>query len=342
MITPATPENVDPDSLPNSPTFFSQVQQQENRETPSPGTQIENRSFQEYLNTLDAQSRMKKKKVVEWIQRSNIRAFEKDQPVKREEGPPEKLRLDTDTNLPAKPYQKQEPIYATADDPEAGKQDTGKQFGTRMEPNIHRTRTEPDGTRMVMQHIMEPDSRSRTSMEQRDRTRMDLGSSWGSGMEPLSQGRDRTRTEPSSSWGSRYEAEGYRMEPGSHDRPRMQSETGGRIRTEHNIHDRSRMEARGHNQNWNSGYGAQKKTRSPYEWRNPQQDPRYGMDNRTRLATVSSSNPTSSQFRYPPSSHQIPGPQVSRGRGNQGTASSRHQSINPEAKFGKDYYVLDV
>lgn len=58
---------------------------------------------------------MKKKKVMDWIQRSSNEAWDRENRVKSGKDP-RQLQLDPDSHLPAQQYQKQEPIYATADE----------------------------------------------------------------------------------------------------------------------------------------------------------------------------------------------------------------------------------
>ena len=106
----------DGDSLPSSPTYFMQ-NRSEDRETPSPHTQMVNQSFQEHLESLDPQSKVRKRKVLDWIQRSSNEAWEKEN-SKKENDDQSRLKLDPMTHLPSKQYSRQVPIYATADNPD--------------------------------------------------------------------------------------------------------------------------------------------------------------------------------------------------------------------------------
>ena len=76
---------------------------------------MENRSFQAHLKSLDMQEKMRKFKVLDWIQRSNNEAWDREN-VKKERDNFQRLELDPMTHLPSRPYNKQEPVYATADD----------------------------------------------------------------------------------------------------------------------------------------------------------------------------------------------------------------------------------
>ena len=58
---------------------------------------------------------MRKKKVMDWIQKTSIQSWERENTVKSDKDP-RKLQLDPGSHLPVQPYLKQEPIYATADD----------------------------------------------------------------------------------------------------------------------------------------------------------------------------------------------------------------------------------
>lgn len=111
-----------------SPTLFSQQQNQlreererggegGERDTPSPTTRQLNQSFQQHLDSLDAETKLRKRKVMDWIQRSNTEAWEREN-TKKEDGDPAKLKLDPGSNVPSQPYQKQLPIYATLNDPD--------------------------------------------------------------------------------------------------------------------------------------------------------------------------------------------------------------------------------
>ena len=74
-----------------------------------------NQSFQGHLDSLDAETKMRKKKVMDWIQKTSIQSWERENTVKSAKDP-RKLQLDAGSHLPAHPYMKQEPIYATSDD----------------------------------------------------------------------------------------------------------------------------------------------------------------------------------------------------------------------------------
>ena len=311
MGTPSSnPGGLDPDSLPNSPTYFAQKQQQEKRETPSPGTQMANQSFQDYLNSLDAQARMRKKQVVEWIQRSNQQAWDRENQAKADKDT-RKLRFDTSTHLPSRPYQKQEPIYASADEPAADINPGGRDTSWAS---------------------------SRVQPELPDRNRANQGGHFGSRMDPPHQ--DRTGVEPDSR---------ERRRPELESRERTRTEPS-RAHWEGESRDRSRMEQGSRRErNWSSSSNPQGQGRVPVgDWGAGRQDHRYGMDGRARVATVSGSYPaSSSQFRYPaPAQHVGGAPSRGGVRPPQGIAGVTQQSIDPanypKAKFGKDYYVLDV
>ena len=255
---------------------------------------------------------MKKKNVVDWIKRSKNQAWEQENQA-RFDTDPRKLQLDSGTHLPSKPYRKQEPIYATADDPDTGSHDmvaiSRDTKSAGMQPGgFDRSRMDlgSDSARM------EPESHNRGGMEL-ESNRMDQGSQWSGRMEP--EKRDRTRTEPS-----------------INSQPRIEQ-------------DRSRIESGGRDRHWSTNANAQNQNRVPHEWRAARLEHRYGMENRARVATVSGSHPASSQFRYPQAAHHMSGPAHHmpgmQGRGER-RAPNQQKTIDPMAKFGKDYYVLDV
>lgn len=74
-----------------------------------------NQSFQEHLNSLDAETKLRKIKVMDWIQKSSNEAWDRENRTKSGRDPA-RLKLDPGSNLPTQRYQKQEPIYASADD----------------------------------------------------------------------------------------------------------------------------------------------------------------------------------------------------------------------------------
>lgn len=82
--------------------------------TPSPKTQLANQSFQGHLDSLDAETKMRKKKVMDWIQKTRIQSWEREN-MRKEDSDPSKLQMDPVSHLPAQPYMKQEPIYADVD-----------------------------------------------------------------------------------------------------------------------------------------------------------------------------------------------------------------------------------
>lgn len=82
------------------------------------------------------------------------------------------------------------------------------------------------------------------------------------------------------------------------------------------------------------------------EWRSGTADQRYRMEPRQRGATVSGSRTEPvSQRQYPPPSRQNHTGAQGRGAGGevQGSAGQPNLSTSyPTARFGKDYYILDV
>lgn len=78
-----------------------------------------NKSFQDHLDSMDAETKVRKVKVIDWIQRSSGEAWDREN-QKKDEKDPRRLHLDPSTHFPSQPYQKQIPIYATADDPNSG------------------------------------------------------------------------------------------------------------------------------------------------------------------------------------------------------------------------------
>lgn len=70
---------------------------------------------------------MRKMKVLDWIQRSRIEAWENENTtaatmmtaIRGEQIESRRLALDPSANLPSRPYQKHVPIYATAQDPDS-------------------------------------------------------------------------------------------------------------------------------------------------------------------------------------------------------------------------------
>ena len=90
------------DSLPNSPTYFSQNPPQfQNRQMLSPNTLSNNRSFQEHLDNLNTARHGRKMRVLDWMQ--------KQQQVEHHH-----MIRDPATEFPTEPYQKHAHIYASA------------------------------------------------------------------------------------------------------------------------------------------------------------------------------------------------------------------------------------
>lgn len=155
------------DSLPNSPTYFSE-HPPEDRVTPSPRTQVANQSFQAHLNSLEAETRMRKKKVMEWIQKSSNEAWDREN--RRKEGKdPTRLKLDPVSHLPAQAYMKQEPIYADLDSasPVPPTEDSVLSRASGSLPNQSWVPEMRSGTadlryRMEPRHRMEPRPRGAT------------------------------------------------------------------------------------------------------------------------------------------------------------------------------------
>ena len=99
------------DSLPNSPTYFSQYPPNQDRGTPSPNTQATNQSFQEHLNSLEGQLKQgRKMRILDWMQRTE--KYDPRYPMFRDPG----------THVPSQPYQKQPHVYATANDLDIAKE----------------------------------------------------------------------------------------------------------------------------------------------------------------------------------------------------------------------------
>lgn len=137
------------DSLPNSPTHFSELLKlQQDRDTPSPNTKALYKNFQEHLDQLGQKPQKPKYKVLDWMQERNpegqpVRGVRADRDnrvqsnlaVKSERGQlattrqghgqgQEKMKLDHLAERPSRPYQKQSPIYASLHDPDSSKGDT--------------------------------------------------------------------------------------------------------------------------------------------------------------------------------------------------------------------------
>ncbi len=137
------------DSLPNSPTYFAELQKLQNqeRDTPSPSTKIVNLHFQEHLDQLGQRTRKPKSKVLDWIHESNSdgtsgRDLRQDTNLGRSENrtkkasnpdvkssgletssakEPDTVRMKRDykAELPSQSYHKKTPIYASLDEPDA-------------------------------------------------------------------------------------------------------------------------------------------------------------------------------------------------------------------------------
>ena len=90
------------DSLPNSPTYFSQNPPHvQDRGTLSPNTLASNKSFQKHLETLNTTRHGRKMRVLDWMQKQQ--QVESSQMVR-----------DLSAEVPSQPYQKQDHIYASA------------------------------------------------------------------------------------------------------------------------------------------------------------------------------------------------------------------------------------
>lgn len=99
--------NVEEDSLPSSPTFFTHNPPDREEATPSPNTQAVNVSFQEHLNALDSARKGRKSRVMDWFQRtSDIWSYDSRLPMTK----------DFNADQPAQPYMRQSPVYASAEE----------------------------------------------------------------------------------------------------------------------------------------------------------------------------------------------------------------------------------
>jgi hypothetical protein len=87
---------------------------------------------------------MRKKKVMDWIQKTNVASWDRENRT-NDVSDPRVLKLDPVSHLPTQPYLKQEPVYATADDPDsaspAPESDSVRRQASDSMPN-ERVRTE--------------------------------------------------------------------------------------------------------------------------------------------------------------------------------------------------------
>ena len=88
-----------------------------------------NQNFQEHLNQLGQKSRKPKSKVLDWMQEdSKARAGSRSE-LKTVEGgtgtpgPAQEMKLDRAANVPTRPYQKKSPVYASLHDPDMPEND---------------------------------------------------------------------------------------------------------------------------------------------------------------------------------------------------------------------------
>ena len=355
---------------------------------------------------------------MDWIQRSSTESWEKGN-SRKEDDDPAKLQLDPSAAAPSRPYQKQVPIYATVEDPDA-------QFELPLsKPRAQESSSlpaVPDGKPRTQEsrqdqdldagkpHLQKPGSvpsqqdwKSRMgpqhSMESRQDPDVDVGAprihksgsvpssqDWKTGMGPQYRAESRQdsdvdvgvpRSQKSGSvpnWktgmGANTQPQ-YRMD--SRQEPGSKLEPAGRPRTQKS----GSLPAQSFAQEWRTGSGMN----SPRQYR---------VDPRQRAVTVSGGarmELVSRQRHYPPPARQNSNPTQNRGgwgvqgsegvrnvgvapqgrgmrevkgpvapgggvapagRGDWGVQgpSVQQQNIDPShyptAKFGKDYYVLDV
>ena len=102
-----TQHSLDDDSIPNSPTYFTQHYPGRLEATPSPNTEAQNRSFQEHLNALEGHKRGRRSRVLDWMQRtSDAKKYQSSLPMIKDPG----------VNIPARPYERPSHLYQTAEE----------------------------------------------------------------------------------------------------------------------------------------------------------------------------------------------------------------------------------
>ena len=282
---------------------------------------MQNDLFQEHLRGLDVKG-SKKLRVLDWMQRSSD-SWHKNTKATN----PVPLKKDVDTNLPSMSYSKQPPIYAAIDDMDNGLAEQRPESGLRpgsgrlMESKQRDMEQRPgSGLRPGSGRLMESKQRD---MEQRPGSGLRPGS--GRLMEPKQRDveqrqRDREQRQKLSS----RSAAGYDME-------QRHSSMSSRPFSRHDLQQR-RLEME----------------RRPNSGRMIGPRPGSGRDvdrSQGQRQEHSFSHPHSQIHRRQGSL----GSQHDQRGGNSGPVTSTGQSVStsmnagyPSAKFGKDFYVIDV
>jgi len=359
------------ESLPNSPTSFAELQklQLERDETPSPGTKILNQNFQEHLDQLDQKTQKPKSKVLDWMQedvraRAGMETKKKEGSKKVEEGksrsgPTKGMKLDHAANAPARPYKKQTPIYARLHDPDSPDNDPFSAI-----PPSKESSDEPDLLTAIQAKVkIQPTTMTTTSVPATNtipsHTHLAVSRTQSTPM----GGMNRLPTHPASSGPSGAAGSGF-LRPGiggiSTQAQRDQMDSRPRLQTDSIVHRHS------------ARYYPQQRPASGSRVRTPADNQRLWVGNQQKRpgsSTQIRSGSTSSQGRvttgqsnlvmrssstsYPNTASRppIPGQSVRPGQPASGHAPSMTQTSNPTshpppgqvtARFGKDYYILDV